>query len=59
MSDGVDWDTRMTAVEQAVDASDSAAARTALDMLLAVLQDCPEPDDEALSQRLAELRDSR
>ncbi len=58
-SDGVDWDTRMTAVEQAVDAADSAAAQAALDMLRAVLQTCPGlGDDEALSRHLTELRDS-
>jgi hypothetical protein len=58
-SDGIDWDTRMTAVERAVGAADRSAAQAALDLLRAVLQAAPEPDDEALSQRLAAIRDSR
>jgi hypothetical protein len=57
--DGMDWHSHMTADERAVDACDSAAARTALDMLKAVLQEPPAPDDDVLSRRLAELRDSR
>ena len=56
-ADGIDWVTRMEAVEQAVDAADSAAARAALDMLNAVLHTCHDLDDEALSRYLAEHRD--
>ncbi len=58
-SDGVDWDTRMTAVDRAVDAADSAAARAALDMLRAVLRSGPDLEDEVLSRHLAEIRDNR
>ncbi len=57
--DGIPWETRMTAVELAVEAADSAAAQAALDLLKTVLQTVAEPDDEALSRHLAEIRDSR
>lgn len=56
-ADGIDWVTRMEAVEHAVDAADSAAARAALDILNALLRACTDFDEEALSRHLAEVRD--